>query len=257
MASPEFVDPYLDPATGFLKHLTSARTAAELAQAEGALTFTCLMELGDHPSAPTSDLAEFQAIHRHLFQDVYAWAGKLRTVDLWKDADGEPFVPSSLIERAADFAAGELQSEGSLRGPEHEAFVSRLAFHYDQFNHIHPFREGNGRTQRVFWERIANDAGWQLDWRSVQGSTNDEARRIAAERRDFAPLESMFRGIVSPFATDAGAADGKQAEQLARLAFPVAAARMFDEDRTESSTASPRSASSMAVIRTKGASSDE
>jgi cell filamentation protein len=56
-----------------------------------------------------------------------------------------------------------------------------LAYRGDAVNHIHPFREGNGRTQRVFWSQIAVDAGWRLDWRNVTGEVNDDACRIAAE----------------------------------------------------------------------------
>ncbi len=62
---------------------------------------------------------------------------------------------------------------------------------------MHPFREGNGRTQRVFWNRVARDAGWQLDWREVHGATNDQASRAASEQQDFGPLREMFDQIVS------------------------------------------------------------
>jgi fido (protein-threonine AMPylation protein) len=62
--------------------------------------------------------------------------------------------------------AAELQAAGS---------PGRVAYHYDQVRYIHPFREGNGRVQRVFWNRIAVAAGWQLDWRPVHGDVNDRA----------------------------------------------------------------------------------
>jgi cell filamentation protein len=63
---------------------------------------------------------------------------------------------------------------------------------------VHPFREGNGRTQRVFWNRVAAEAGWQLDWRTVQGAVNNAACRAAAESRDFGPMRAMFDQVVSP-----------------------------------------------------------
>lgn len=78
-----------------------------------------------------------------------------------------------------------------------DRFVERLAYHHDQFNYIHPFREGNGRTQRVFWNPVAGDAGWQLDWRWVHGSANDAACRAASERRNFGRLREMFDRAVS------------------------------------------------------------
>lgn len=197
----DFVDPYLDPTTGLLANKVGALTKAALDQAEGDLSFVRLVQLVDRPPAATDDLAELRAIHRWLFQDVYEWAGCLRTVDLRKNVEGADFfLPVSMIERAAGFAADELRADGALRQMDRDRFVERLAYHYDQLNYVHPFREGNGRTQRVFWSRVARDAGWQLDWRAVHGSANDQACRAAAVDRDFGPLRAMFDQIVTPAA---------------------------------------------------------
>ena len=161
----EFLDPYLDPETGVLRNLTGARTKESLDDAEGSLSFARLVQLMERPPKPTGDLTELRAIHRHLFQDRYDWAGQIRTVDIRKNVEGaEFFRPSGMIERASVFAAGgELHSDNALRGLDRGHFIDRLAYHYDQINYIHPFREGNGRVQRVFWNRIALAAGWQLD----------------------------------------------------------------------------------------------
>lgn len=78
-----------------------------------------------------------------------------------------------------------------------ERFVERLAHHYDALNYVHPFWEGNGRTQRVFWSRVARDAGWWLDWRLTGSERNDTASRVAAERGDLAPLRQMLDDVVT------------------------------------------------------------
>jgi cell filamentation protein len=78
-----------------------------------------------------------------------------------------------------------------------DRLIERLTFHYDQFNYLHPFREGNGRTQRIFWSHVVRDAGYVLDWRTVQGKVNDAACRAAAEDRDFDPLLKMFDEAIS------------------------------------------------------------
>lgn len=198
MASPEHSDPYLDPTTGVLRNKVGALTRADLASAEGALAFARAVELADTPVPATGDLNEFRAIHRHLFQDVYDWAGELRTINMRKLTPGaELFMPEHLIDRAASVAAGELRNDRMLRGLDRPKFIERLSYHYDQWNHLHPFRDGNGRTQRLFWDRIATDAGWRLDWRTVRGEVNNEACRIASEQRDFAPLHQMFHSIVA------------------------------------------------------------
>jgi cell filamentation protein len=221
MGSSEFVDPYLDPATGILRNRVGAKTQAELDAAEADLTAARLLQLLDHPPEPSGDLAELQDIHLRLFADLYEWAGECRTVDLRKAVEGaEFFLPVSMIEESAAYAAAELRRDGMLRSLPRDAFVERLAHHYDQFNYIHPFREGNGRTQRFFWSRVARDAGWQLDWSSVRGEANDAASRVASEDRDFGPLHAMFDAIVTPGTPRSRRGRVWRSEEAARLSAP-------------------------------------
>ncbi len=77
-------------------------------------------------------------------------------------------------------------------------FIERLAYFYDQLNYIHPFREGNGRTQRIFWTRVAHDAGYEISWDKIAGDENYEASRLGAEEMDLSGLIAMFRKIVKP-----------------------------------------------------------
>lgn len=101
-----------------------------------------------------------------------------------------------MILDASNYVFGELAEEGNLCGLSRDDFVSRLTYFYDQLNYIHPFREGNGRTQRIFWSRVAVDAGYEIDWDDVVGSENDEASRLAAEQMKRSALEAMFGRIV-------------------------------------------------------------
>lgn len=226
MASPEFIDPYLDPQTRLLRNLVGAQDQVTLDTIEGDLVFVRLVQLMDHPPPPTGDLAELQAIHHHLFQDIYDWAGQPRTVDMSKNVDGgEPFLPFSRIEHAiAISVVAQLREERILRGLGRERFIARLAHHYDQLNYVHPFRDGNGRTQRVFWSRIAREAGWELDWLSVQGAPNDAACRRAAEQSDLEPLRAMFDSIVSVAVPAAHRTAVENARHLGFLRDPSAAA---------------------------------
>lgn len=219
------LDPYIDPTTGILRNLIGAETRDALSVAEGDLVFARLVQLTERPPAGTGDLVELQEIHRQLFQDVFEWAGELRTVDIRKREEGaEPFLPVQMIERAAGFAAGELRADNNLRNMRLDLFVERLAYHYDAFNYIHPFREGNGRTQRVMWNRIALEAGWQLDWQRVQGPTNDAACRAAAESQDLGPLRAMFAAISTPAVPERGRDAAWRTAELGRLSVGPAAA---------------------------------
>ncbi|OOC52490.1 MULTISPECIES: Fic/DOC family protein [Nocardiopsis] len=198
MASPEPEDPYLQPDTGRLRNKLGIYDKAAFDSIEGDLVGVRALQLEKYPPPPTGDLAELQAIHRHLFQDLYDWAGHLRCIDMQKAAEGaEIFLPFSQIERAAYYGAEQLRWENMLRDLPMRTFIARLAYYYDWFNHIHPFREGNGRTQRFFWNRIAHDAGWALKWKPVVGTVNDRACQLASEG-DLAPLEAMFTRVVAP-----------------------------------------------------------
>lgn len=195
-----FVDPYLDPSSGVLKNLVGATSYDELRNAEGELVSARTNEfLVQLPLHPTGTLNDFCFIHQFLFQDIYEWAGKIRTVEIRKNEVGsEFFLPSPNIEQGFAWAKEELDKDGQLQNLGKKAFITRLAYHYDNYNFIHPFREGNGRTQRLFWSLISHDAGYDLDWRKVSGDENDEASRAAAEDGDLQGLIKLFDKIASP-----------------------------------------------------------
>ena len=102
----EFHDPYVDQRTGVLRNLIGAKSQSVLDSAESDLTFARATQIQKHRIPRTNDLAELCAIHHHLFQDVYDWAGQIRTVDIRKNAAGSTFfVPVAMIERSAGYAA--------------------------------------------------------------------------------------------------------------------------------------------------------
>ncbi|MGW2092035.1 Fic/DOC family protein [Promicromonospora sukumoe] len=194
----EFRDPYVDPGSGTLRNLLGITAQSKLDDAEADLTWARTTQIHTRTIKATNDLVELCAIHHHLLQDVFDWAGQIRTVDIRKNVAGaEFFVPVGMIERSAGYATEALREDGFLRGMPRDRLVERLAFHYDQFNYLHPFREGNGRTQRLFWSRVVHDAGFGLDWRAVRGETNDSACRAAGETSDLDPLIKMFDGITT------------------------------------------------------------
>ena len=193
-----FIDPYFDPTVGDLRNLLGARSPAELRELEPQAVFANEIELASINIPHTCDLVELCAIHGQLFKGVYDWAGRIRTVDIRKNHDGASFfLPVGYITRAADFVFTELREANYLKSLGREAFIERLAYFYDQLNYIHPFREGNGRAQRVFWQRVAHDAGYFIDWDKVVGDQNDRACRSAAENDDRTDLVKMFETIVA------------------------------------------------------------
>lgn len=193
-----FIDPYLDKGTGVLRNLLGATTPKELQEVEPQIVFANQLELESVSIPRTNDMSEVLAIHEQLFKGVFDWAGQIRTVDIKKtDKDAEYFLLVGKIPAATDYVFAELARENYLKDLAQDVFVKRLAHYYDQLNYIHPFREGNGRTQRIFWTRVAHDAGYEINWDEVVGDENDEASRIAAEAMDLSGLEIMFRRIVT------------------------------------------------------------
>ncbi|MBW3087244.1 Fic family protein [Bifidobacterium sp. 82T24] len=195
-----FVDPYIDQRTGILGNLVGASTYDELRNAEGEFVALRMNEFLSKPiPRVTGTLDDFCMLHRALFQDIYAWAGRIRTVEIRKNVEGaEFFLPSANIAMGIGWAQGELRRDNMLASLPSQKFVERLAYHYDNYNFIHPFREGNGRVQRLFWTLLCHDAGYDLDWRLVSGEENDEASRLAAEDRDYGALERIFTQIATP-----------------------------------------------------------
>lgn len=196
---PIFVDPYFDDSIGALRNLLGAKSSKELRRLEPQIVFANELELGSINIARTNDLAELLAIHAQLFKAVYDWAGRIRTVDIKKNEDGaEYFLIVSKITDAANYVFSELAKEDYLKGLPVDVFVERLAYFYDQLNYIHPFREGNGRVQRIFWTRVARDAGYGINWDEVVNDENDKASKAAAEELDLSALKAMLVKIVKP-----------------------------------------------------------
>lgn len=162
-------DPYADPVTGVLRNKLGLRTAEELQAAEREITHAALIFLKESPVPRSYDLGHLCAIHRRIFGDIYDWAGQLRTVAL---AKGSWFCLPQYIESAAAEIFRALHGEGLLRGLPRDAFTDRLTYYLGEVNAVHPFREGNGRAQRAFFEQLVGDAGFMLDWQHLDADRN-------------------------------------------------------------------------------------
>jgi cell filamentation protein len=185
-------DPYSDPVTGLLRNKLGLDSEDELAAAERAITYSALILLRESPVRPSYDLSHLCAIHARIFGDIYDWAGKIRIVTI---AKGSPFcLPQHIESSAADVFRG-LHGEKLLRGLDRDAFIDRLTYYFGEVNAIHPFREGNGRTQRAFFEQLAGDAGFTLHWQHLDADRNVEAS-AAIMHGDPAPMRKLFNDLI-------------------------------------------------------------
>ena len=109
-----------------------------------------------------------------LFSDIYAWAGHPRTVDISK---GSMFCHDRYIDEQCASLFARLQDEQYLTGiASKKRLIQRLAHYLGELNAIHPFREGNGRTQRLFIEVLCQRLGYTLCFERI---TNDEMIRAS------------------------------------------------------------------------------
>ena len=187
---------YIDPGTDFLRNEVSATSQEEIDDASAELLPERLEDLADAPIPCTGDRAHLQAIHRLLFDGVFDWAGEFRTTDI--DKQGTDFVPAAELETAIDLLFADLAAENLLRGLPREEFIGHLAQFYARLNYIHPFREGNGRTQRLFWGQVALHAGWTVDFVRMSKTANDEASRDASQDLGLEALIDLLDEITSP-----------------------------------------------------------
>ena len=184
-------DPYVDPATGALRNKLGLGTA-ELAAAEREITHAALIFLRESPVPPRYDMVHLCEIHRRIFGDIYDWAGQLRTVAI---AKGSWFCLPQYIESSAADIFRALHGDSLLRGLPRDAFTDRLTYYLGEVNAVHPFREGNGRAQRAFFEQLASDAGYVLDWQHLDADRN-VAASAAIMGGDPAPMRKMLEELV-------------------------------------------------------------
>jgi cell filamentation protein len=192
-----FDDPLAYPGTGnrVLVNKFDERDFGKLRQLEYAATLRRVAELQMRPVEGRFDLAHLQAIHRHVFQDVYAWAGELRQVNLAKG--GSFFVDGDRLRSEGARVFGALAAEQLLRGLPKDAFVERLAVHYGAINDLHPFREGNGRATQTFLQQLARQAGYEIDYTKID-KARWNAAAAATHAGDFEPMRAVFGGAISP-----------------------------------------------------------
>jgi cell filamentation protein len=187
-------DPYLYPGTSVLKNLRGLTDPELLARFEARQTHRRIAELIDTPVVGGFDVAHLKAIHRHIFQDVYEWAGEFRTVNISKS--GHLFGLATFLEPALQQILAKLAAEKHLVGLDAENFIERSAYFIGELNAAHPFREGNGRTQREFIRELGLKAGHYIDWRSTATEKMTDASRLSHLSGESSLFASLIRECI-------------------------------------------------------------
>jgi cell filamentation protein len=186
-------DPYLDSKFGVLKNRLGIVDPNKLEEAEAIITTPAIALLKEEPILGDFDLKHLQAIHKQLFSPLYTWAGELRRVVLTKGST--QFANPDFIEQAAKELFHNLQSENLLLDLDDDTYLKHFAHYYSEVNILHPFREGNGRTQRAFFSLLADQSQKEVAWDRMNPEENLEAS-IAAYNGDESKLINMLRALI-------------------------------------------------------------
>jgi cell filamentation protein len=175
-------DPYCYDGTTVLKNIPGIQDQGALDAFEAIST----AQRADEP-LPYGRLgiSHYRAIHHHLFQDVYPWAGRFRTVRIGKD--GSAFCYPEHIAREMKRLFADLKLRGYFHNLSTDDFASAAAHFLATLNAIHPFREGNGRTQTSFMLLLADRAGHPIELDKL-----DDRRFMAAMVASFDGDEGLL-----------------------------------------------------------------
>ena len=184
-------DEYCYSGTTVLKNKLDLRDAEELAAFEAEVSDA---RADEELPAGNLDFNHFRAIHRHLFQDVYDWAGEVRTVRISKDRS--MFCYPENIESEAKKLFARLRQDNFLKNLSTEEFARESARFLADLNAIHAFREGNGRTQLSFFLYLAHQAEHSFDIEKLDPEMFLDAM-IASFRGDEAPLAKAVEQLVT------------------------------------------------------------
>ena len=180
------IDPYVSPNTEVLKNKFGIRDSERLLEIEKTITLGAWQDIreGKIKIKKTFDYKHLKSLHKELFKDLYDWAGKERTVDISKP--GTLFCRAIFIEEEAKRIFNNLKKDNFLKDIKDKSkFSEKLGQLFLDINMLHPFREGNGRSQRLFIGDLAKENGYYLEWANIskeemiQISKNDNVKEVA------------------------------------------------------------------------------
>ena len=170
----------------------------ELFEAEREFVMYRAAMLIDSPQKGNFDFEHLKAIHKHLFQDIYDWAGKPRNCNIAKT---NLFCLAQYIDNYSSDVFNNITSNNYYITLSYENKIIALAELFADINALHPFREGNGRTQREFINGLAKINGLKLDFTKVKEKEMIIASSESANG-NMQKLFDMFQKIAIPISKE-------------------------------------------------------
>ena len=142
---------YCYEGTDILKNKLNIKNDEKLYEVERKLTALRTKDLYKKPVKGDFDLEHLKKIHKHIFQDIYEWAGEIRDVDI---AKSNLFCLTQYIDTFANEIFTGLKKENHLKDLDKEEFSKRCAYYFCEINALHPFREGNAEVKENLLENL-------------------------------------------------------------------------------------------------------
>ena len=157
---------YCYPNSDVLKNKFNIHDNKLLEKIERKIVLAKLYELRQNKQIGKFDIRHLISIHKYLFEDIYPFAGLLRTENIAKG--NFSFAEWEYIESELNKLLNNLENENYLKDLEKETFIKKLSYYIAELNVLHPFREGNGRTIREFIRQLAFINGYVLDMQNIE-----------------------------------------------------------------------------------------
>ncbi len=171
-------DKYCYPGTHVLINTLNIRDPEVLREAELNFWINAAARLPSRlPNALKFDLPLWQLIHKETFGKIYPWAGEIRDVMISKG--NAVHAAPRIISPYSNQILSQLKNENHLKGLKQEDFLKRGSYYFEELNAIHPFREGNTRTLKLFFSLIAHHAGYTIDWNKINAHQYQQAETLS------------------------------------------------------------------------------
>lgn len=196
----EYDPQYCYEGTNVLINKLGIKDSEELERVSGIITTACIADLEKKPLKGSFDLSHYQRIHKAIFQDIFDWAGETRNVNISK-SEGHLFCLAENIPYFAEDVFKNLRRalpsmREAVKTGDMDYVAEQFATFFGDLNALHPFREGNGRTERCFLRQLANELGLELDFDRISREEYLNAS-IKSMLCDYSDAKTMFKSTLA------------------------------------------------------------
>ncbi|MGL1891625.1 MAG: Fic family protein [Spirochaetaceae bacterium] len=187
-------DPYCYKNTDVLINKLDIKSNKILEKIEEEITILAADEI--EFLAPPYNLEYWINIHKSLFEDLYSWAGEFRSLNITKGST--VFCNPLYIDNELIRIFNNLECNNYFMSLSYTELIPQLAELYIELNVIHPFREGNGRSQRILFDHIIINCGYKMDWSQISKNIWLEAN-ISGVELNYKPMIEIVKKSLTEF----------------------------------------------------------